>query len=587
MSQSSLASSPSNQGTLPGRAGRPDSALLQATAAATAASKSRPQLKVTTSQTNTAAVQPGPRRIWVKRAGMTPTSLLVEADDLVDDLKMKILAKYPTSLLRTCDPADLVVSIPGDIAKMLRTPASTASFASPSVAQRKLSSSSNSRPRAQSITTGKTFKSPLASPQLPSAIELEPDELIVPLIDKYFPDGMSMSEALDISPTSIPSGQSGTSSLAPAGPLSRAGSLATLSRARGPTSMAPPPLPSQTQTAAAAAAAAKPKLISSPSSTQLVKRAVGSQPEKKPTDQAQSAGASGGVLLLPRQLTLSMKKEVTADSAPVSPAHTETKDSEKQDGSKKEDQKQEGLLELRQMYKKLPSAQASVVVPQVNVLIVEDNEINQKILETALRRNKVRCSIAKNGRDAVAKWREGGFHIILMDLQLPVMSGLEASKEIRRLETVNRIGAFSATSDSKNPPAQEQDKIDHKLFKSPVIIVALTASSSAEDRSEALRAGCNDFLTKPVNLEWLQQKLLEWGCMQALIDFEGWKNWYVLESGTPKAGNSLFRKAVTAPSAPNEIPRPQSPRAPSVGRSGRALERNAPRSRSSSTRRSK
>lgn len=62
-------------------------------------------------------------------------------------------------------------------------------------------------------------------------------------------------------------------------------------------------------------------------------------------------------------------------------------------------------------------------------------------------------------------------------------------------------------------------------LRSPVIIVALTASSLESDRRAALAAGCNDFLTKPVSLEWLKSKIMEWGCMQALIDHDKWRKW--------------------------------------------------------------
>lgn len=120
-----------------------------------------------------------------------------------------------------------------------------------------------------------------------------------------------------------------------------------------------------------------------------------------------------------------------------------------------------------------------------------------------------------NGQIAVNKWRAGGFHLVLMDIQLPIMNGLDATKEIRRLERVNSIGVFSSSTPSTPLPRDasaaanaedavavvkdsSQDKLNMEegLFKSPVIIVALTASSLQSDRHEALAAGCNDFLTK-------------------------------------------------------------------------------------------
>ncbi|KAJ5035021.1 uncharacterized protein L3040_008283 [Drepanopeziza brunnea f. sp. 'multigermtubi'] len=179
----------------------------------------------------------------------------------------------------------------------------------------------------------------------------------------------------------------------------------------------------------------------------------------------------------------------------------------------------------------LPTGLLDTRVPPINVLIVEDNIINLKLLEAFMKRLKVRWQTAMNGRDAVLKWRAGGFHLVLMDIQLPIMSGLEATKEIRRLERLNSIGVFSSSASSSAPETgadepEGDDKLPSTvLFKSPVIIVALTASSLQSDRHEALTAGCNDFLTKPVNFVWLERKVMEWGCMQALIDFDGWRKW--------------------------------------------------------------
>ena len=153
-----------------------------------------------------------------------------------------------------------------------------------------------------------------------------------------------------------------------------------------------------------------------------------------------------------------------------------------------------------------PGAVGDGAVPPINVLIVEDNIINLRLLEAFMKRLKVRWSTAMNGRDAVTKWREGGFHLVLMDIQMPIMNGLEATKEMRRLERVNHIGVFS-NSASTTPtfpnvevtngiPDVADNLVNLTLFKSPIIIVALTASSLQSDRHEALAAGCNDFLTK-------------------------------------------------------------------------------------------
>ena len=164
------------------------------------------------------------------------------------------------------------------------------------------------------------------------------------------------------------------------------------------------------------------------------------------------------------------------------------------------------------------------------MLIVEDNIINLKLLEAFLKRLNVRWQTAMNGEIAVNKWRQGGFHLVLMDIQLPVMNGLDATKEIRRLERVNKIGVFVNNAGSQTPvyeksheetldgvvetgvdvkkQLKQEDNLNNlSLFKSPVIIVALTASSLQSDRHEALAAGCNDFLTKVSRPEELNNSI--------------------------------------------------------------------------------
>ena len=95
-------------------------------------------------------------------------------------------------------------------------------------------------------------------------------------------------------------------------------------------------------------------------------------------------------------------------------------------------------------------------LPPVKVLIVEDNVINQRILATFLRRKRIDYDMAKDGHEAIDKWRRGNFHLILMDIQLPGLDGIQATKEIRRLE-----GQLRLSQQRKSPRSAQDPALHH------------------------------------------------------------------------------------------------------------------------------
>ncbi len=112
------------------------------------------------------------------------------------------------------------------------------------------------------------------------------------------------------------------------------------------------------------------------------------------------------------------------------------------------------------------------------ILLVEDNEMNRDMLSRRLTRRGYTVVIAEDGQQGVDMAASERPDLILMDMSLPVMDGWEATRRIKQSEATKSI---------------------------PVI--ALTAHAMSEDRDQALAAGCEDFDTKPVELDRLLEKI--------------------------------------------------------------------------------
>jgi len=120
------------------------------------------------------------------------------------------------------------------------------------------------------------------------------------------------------------------------------------------------------------------------------------------------------------------------------------------------------------------------------ILLVEDNEMNRDMLSRRLQRKGFEIEMAVDGKSGVTMGRAGKYDLILMDMSLPEIDGWEATRQLR---------AAPETAD--------------------VPIIALTAHAMAGDREKALEAGCNDYDTKPIELDRLLGK------MAALLGNEG------------------------------------------------------------------
>ena len=115
------------------------------------------------------------------------------------------------------------------------------------------------------------------------------------------------------------------------------------------------------------------------------------------------------------------------------------------------------------------------------ILLVEDNELNQQLATELLRQRNFVVDVAPNGQEALNVLRRQSYDLVLMDVQMPVMDGYEATRFLRRLQQFKELP-----------------------------IIAMTANALHTDREQALEVGMSDHIPKPIELQLLLSKLLQW-----------------------------------------------------------------------------
>ncbi|MDX1907372.1 MAG: PAS domain S-box protein [Bacteroidia bacterium] len=146
------------------------------------------------------------------------------------------------------------------------------------------------------------------------------------------------------------------------------------------------------------------------------------------------------------------------------------------------------ILEAIPDHEQRPSAIVAVPVAErpffgnLSVLVAEDNAINQKVALRMLEKLGIQADVAANGLEALKAIHIKSYDVIFMDMQMPEMDGLEATQAIRAAENAT-----------------------HRH-----VIIAMTANAMSGDRERCLAAGMDDYISKPVNLERVQEALARW-----------------------------------------------------------------------------
>ena len=187
-----------------------------------------------------------------------------------------------------------------------------------------------------------------------------------------------------------------------------------------------------------------------------------SPPEDDPSPAAtESLANSTGVTEAPSETPESLSADVSAPSTPI-PVDQQ--------------------LDVGEISAPPPAARATASVP-AKVLVVEDTHINQKVVMNQLKLLGYKAACVNNGQEALDRLQQERFDMVLMDCQMPVLDGYQATQRLR---------------------LREKDSDRH------MVVVGLTAHAMEGDREKCLNAGMDDYLAKPVTMEKLKSVLEHW-----------------------------------------------------------------------------
>jgi CheY-like chemotaxis protein/anti-sigma regulatory factor (Ser/Thr protein kinase) len=147
------------------------------------------------------------------------------------------------------------------------------------------------------------------------------------------------------------------------------------------------------------------------------------------------------------------------------------------------------------------------VLEGTRVLVVEDNAINQKVATKMLTSLGCHVTVAGDGVAAVEMFEREAFDVILMDVQMPVMDGFQATARIRGIEFQQQATSAEEEEEEEEREMKMQMKMNKREGRVP--IVALTASATRDYEAECLEKGMDRFLTKPFRKETLQATLVD------------------------------------------------------------------------------